>query len=1204
MIHPGRRAITIKSKNKFNISENKYKSMSSDTDLKTQFVHLHVHSHYSMLDGMGKIPDLIAKAKNDGQPALALTDHGVMHGIIEFYEQCTKAGIKPILGIEIYVAPRSMKDRQPRVDSSAYHLILLAKNEIGYKNLMKLTSIAHLEGYYYKPRVDKETLKKHSEGLVVCSACVQGEIPRKSLESLDEGRKALKEYLEIFPKEDFYLEVQHHPNTVQEQKQVNKNIFKLAEEFGIKVVATNDPHYVDSSDNIAHDALICLQTGKLLADSNRMTMAGDDYSLLTHEQMAANFPDHPEVLKNTIEVARKCNVEIELGKFKFPEFPLPEGETYESHLRKLIDDRLPNIVDEVTPVIKERIDYEFKVIKDKGYLGYFLIVQDFFRFAKENGIPTNTRGSAAGCFISYALGITGKQLNPFDYNLPFERFLNPYRPSAPDIDADIADAGRDEIIRYVSNKYGQTHVAQIITFGTMAARMAVRDVGRVLGMSYSEVDMIAKLIPPLKTTLDKALKEVAELKNLYDSDPRVKQCVDIARRLEGVVRHASVHAAGVVIAPDEITNYTPVMMDAKGERLITQYEMHAVGEDGVGLIKMDFLGLANLSIIQNVLKIVNKTREIKIILDEIPLDDKKTFDLLSRGETIGVFQLESEGMRKNIKELRPTTILDIMAMVALYRPGPMAFIPEYVARKHNPSKIRYADPRLESVLKQSLGLIVYQDDVLMIAIELAGYNWEEVDKFRKAIGKKIAKDMAAQKDKFFRQIIERGMSEVTTNELWNQIETFAGYGFNKAHAASYALVAYQTAYLKSNFPPEYMSALMTSNKDDLDKLAMEIDECKRMGIEVLPPSINESFVDFGVVKETGNVRFGLSAIKHVGAAVAEEIVEDRKTGGKYSDVADFLSRLGSKVINKKSLEALAMAGAMDDLAERNELIFNMDRMLAFAANIKKNKDSKQSSLFAEDVVETAKIEFEATPPAEKKQRLSWERELLGMYISEHPLSEIAPVIAPYQQKKIIEITQEMENQFVRIAGIITNVQEITTRKNNQKMAFIKVEDQTKNVEVLVFPKVFTVTPDLFTVDKVVIVDGFVSNKDGELKILAEEIYPIDEKIPKFEQRDKKKVWGNKNSFNGGDNKSSSEPKSPPIEIKPETLIITIPRGSEPSVLKDIKVVIACHPGNSPVTMKVPKNGEGWEEIKIKNRIDLSPVVKRKLKEIVGKENIS
>jgi len=1173
-----------------------------------------------MLDGMGKIPDLVAKAKNDGQPAIALTDHGVMHGIIEFYEECLKQEIKPILGVEAYMAPRTMHDKQPRVDSSAYHLILLAKNETGYKNLLKLTSIAHLDGYYYKPRIDKKTLKKHADGLIACSACVQGEIPRKSLESLNEGRKALKEYLEIFPKEDLYLEVQKHPHTVPEQDSANKNMFKLAQEFGLKVIATNDPHYVNSDDNIAHDALICLQTGKVLSDENRMSMAGDDYSLLTTEQMAANFPDHPEVLQNTLEIVEKCNVEIELGKFKFPEFPLPEGETYETYLRKLIDERLPRMVGEVTKEMTDRIDYEFDVIKKKGYLGYFLIVQDFFHFAKENGIPTNTRGSAAGCFISYALGITAKQLNPMEYNLPFERFLNPYRPSAPDIDADIADSGRDSIIQYVSKKYGKDHVAQIITFGTMAARMAVRDVGRVLGMTYSEVDIIAKLIPPLKTTLEKALDSVEDLKALYNSDAKVKQCIDIARKLEGVVRHASVHAAGVVIAPEAITNFTPIMMDAKGERLITQYEMHTVGEDGVGLIKMDFLGLANLSIIQNALRIIRKTRNTEINLEEIPLDDKKTFQLLSRGETIGVFQLESEGMRKNIKELRPSTIHDIMAMVALYRPGPMAFIPEYIARKHNPARISYLDPRMKQFLDKSLGLIVYQDDVLMIALELAGYNWEEVDKFRKAIGKKIAKDMAAQKDKFYKQIIERGMEKNIVDELWAQIETFAGYGFNKAHAASYGLVAYQTAYLKSNYPPEYMSALMTSNRDDLDKLAMEIEECKRMGIQVLPPSVNESFVDFGVVKDSGNVRFGLSAIKNVGAAVAEEIVENRKEGGKFKDIEDFLTRLGPKVINKKSLESLVMAGALDDLGERALFLYNMEKMLAFASNIQKNQNSGQNSLFTSEEVSIPSIQFEETKPAEKKQRLAWERELLGMYVSEHPLSGISHMIEPHRTLKISEVTSEHEGEFVRISGIITNIHSILTRAN-QKMVFAKIEDLTSNAEVIAFPKILAETTDLWVADKIVAVDGYVNYKDGSPKILCEQIQEIHEQadIDPFKPRGKKKNgdWRKKGNGNGNGNSYASTngysnngsvpaPKKQAEEyiIKRKSIKITLPKGSDRSILKEIKEILESDPGESDVILNVPNNGSGYKEIKTKTKVAINPVLNKKLKEIVGKENIA
>ncbi|TSC94447.1 MAG: DNA polymerase III subunit alpha [Candidatus Berkelbacteria bacterium Athens1014_28] len=1180
-----------------------------DDKPKSNFVHLHVHSHYSMLDGMGNIPDLVKKAKDDGQIALALTDHGVMHGAIEFYETCKKEGIKPLVGIETYIAQRTMKDKQPRVDANSYHLVLLAKNYLGYQNLMKITSIAHLEGYYYKPRIDKRRLKKYSEGIIALSACVQGEIPRKALEGIEKGRKAVREYLEIFPKDDFYLEVQHHPNTVPEQKKANENIFKLAKEFGLKVVATNDTHYVNSDDNIAHDALLCLQTGKLVSDENRLKIVDDDYSLIPTTQMEKNFADHLEVITNTLEVAEKCNLEIELGKFKFPEFPLPVGETYETYLRKLIDERLPKVVDKITPEMKERIDYEFKVIKDKKYLGYFLIVQDFFHFAKVKKIPTNTRGSAAGCFISYALGITGKQLNPLDYNLPFERFLNPYRPSAPDIDADIADSGRDEIIKYVSEKYGKDHVAQIITYGTMAARMAVRDVGRVLGMTYSEVDVIAKMIPPLKTTLKQALETVYELKNLYDSDINVKKCIDIARRLEGVVRHASVHAAGVVIAPGEITDYSPVMMDTKGGRLITQYEMHTVGEDGIGLIKMDFLGLANLSIIQNVIKIVKKTREIEVILDEIPLDDKKTFELLSRGETIGVFQLESEGMRKNIKELRPTTIHDIMAMVALYRPGPMAFIPEYIKRKHNPSLIRYVDPRMEKFLDKSLGLIVYQDDVLSIALELAGYNWEEVDKFRKAIGKKIKKEMTAQKEKFFKQIIERGMAESAAQELWEQIETFAGYGFNKAHAASYGLVAYQTAYLKANFPPEYMSALMTSNKNDLDKIALEIEECKRMGIGVLPPDINESFVDFGVVKNTGNVRFGLSAIKNVGVGVSEEIVEERKRSGNFISLLDFITRLDGKVINKKTMESLAMAGALDEFAERNRLLANMERILAYASAGQKNRDAGKISLFGEAEEKKQTLELEDTALADKKQRLSWERELLGMYISEHPLSEILPILTPHQQKKIVEIVAENENEYVRIAGVITNIQEIITRRTNQKMAFIKIEDQTKNIETLIFPKIYAEYSAIIQPDNAIVAEGFVSNKDGELKLLVEGIWSASDKnIPPFSKRAKRK--------NGGWESTKSEyrnPKqngeNPNIEIrnkevkKTETITITLPKNADKKILSEIKEILTTHPGENPVIIRLPKNGEDYKEMKIKNRLNISPVVKRKIIEVVGKENV-
>lgn len=1168
----------------------------------SQFVHLHTHSHFSMLDGMGKIKDLVKKAKELGQTALALTDHGVMHGVVEFYEECTKQGIKPIIGCEFYVAKRTMKDKTPKVDQKPYHLILLAQNEEGYKNLIKLTSIAHLEGYYYKPRVDKETLRKHSNGIIACSACVQGEIPRRALESYENGKEAVREYIDIFGKDNLFLEVQKH-KMVDTQDEANSLIFRLASEFDLGVVATNDIHYVEKSDDQAQDALICLQTGKQISDQNRLTMVGDDYSMLSAEEIASSFPGHPEVLENTVKIAERCNLSIELGKFRFPEFPLPKGETYETYLKKLVDERLPNRVKEITPEIQKRLDYEFDVIKQKGYIGYFLIIQDFFQWAKEHHIPTNVRGSAAGCFTSFALGITAKQLNPLDYNLPFERFLNPFRPSAPDIDCDIADSSRDAIIRYVSEKYGKDHVAQIITFGTMAARMAVRDVGRVLGMTYNEVDMIAKLIPPMKTSLSQALDSVGELKNIYDSDTQVKKCIDIAKRLEGVVRHASVHAAGVVIAPEEITNFTPVMMDAKGERLITQYEMHAVGEDGIGLIKMDFLGLANLSIIKNVLRIIRKTRGIDINLEEISLDDPKTFQLLSRGETIGVFQLESEGMRKNIKELRPTTIHDIMAMVALYRPGPMAFIPEYIARKHNPSLIRYPDPRMEKILEKSLGLIVYQDDVLMIAIELAGYNWQEVDKFRKAIGKKIVEEMDAQKEKFFKQIIERGMERSVADDLWTQIETFAGYGFNKAHAASYGLVAYQTAYLKANYPPEYMSALMTSNKDDLDKLAMEIEECGRLGIEVLPPSVNESFVDFGVVKDTGNIRFGLSAIKNVGVAVAEEIVEERKAGGEYKDLPDFLTRLGEKVINKKSFEALAMSGAIDELVERAEAMHNIAKILDFSTQVRKNKNSNQSSLFGDSAEIKASLDLEHVPPANKKLKLSWERELLGIYVSDHPLADSVHLIEPNRNIKLSGLANAQEGQFVRVAGIITSIQKILTRSKEQ-MFFVKIEDAAANCEVLFFPKTLEKFRDIIVSDKIVSIDGFLSFKDGSPKILAEEIFEIIEgkSLPEFIAREKRKGgYGQKTQNQIQTNLTSSF--SGHIKRHYNDLSVVIPEGFSKESLLHLKEIIGKSAGETKVSLKIPNNGSGYREISTKSKVEVGPVLINQLREIVGKENI-
>jgi DNA polymerase-3 subunit alpha len=1186
-----------------------------------------------MLDGMGKIPDLIKKAKSDGQTALALTDHGVMYGIVEFFETCEKEGIKPLLGVEAYVAPRTHLDKQPGVDAKAYHLILLAKNMTGYKNLLKLVSIAHLEGYYYKPRIDKELLKQYSEGLIACSACVQGEIPRKAVESLDSGREAVKQYLEIFPKEDLYLEVQKH-SKVDDQEIANERIFQLAEEFGLKVVATNDPHYINSDDDIAQDALICLQTGKVLSDTNRMSMVGDDYSLLTREQMLNNFPDHPEVMTNTLEVAEKCNVHLELGGIIIPDFPVPEGYNLDSWFRTkcflginnrygsekitledLPKDREPEAKDlYISDDIWERYKYEYSVIDKMGYQGYLLIVADYVQWAKDQGIAVGPgRGSGAGSIICYAFNIT--DLDPLQFDLLFERFLNPDRISMPDIDMDFADSRRSEVIEYVSIKYGKDHVAQIITFGTMAARMAVRDVGRVLSMTYSEVDTIAKLIPAgLK--LQEALDQIAELRSLYQSDSKVKQCIDIAKKLEGVVRHSSMHAAGVVISKEPLNEYCPLQEAQKGDiSTLTQFEGTII--EHLGLLKMDFLGLSNLTIIQNALAIIKKTQGIEIDISKLPMDDKPSYDLLSRAETTGVFQLESDGMKRYLKDLKPSVFEDIIAMVALYRPGPMQWIDKFIARKHGKEPITYAHPKAKAALENTYGIIVYQEQVMQMSKDMAGFTGGQADTLRKAMGKKIKELMEKMGKEFIEGCVKNEVSREIAEDLYQAMQDFAQYAFNKSHAACYAMIAYQTAYLKAHFPSEFMAALMTSNKDDLDKLAIEIDECNRMNVEVMAPSVNESFVDFGVVKETGNIRFGLSAIKNVGQAVAEQIIEERKNGGIFKDMKDFVTRLSGKVINKKSMESLAMAGAFSDFAERNEVLYNMEKILAFSTSMQKILNNNQDSLFGNDnSLEQATLELEKANPADKKQILGWERELLGMYISEHPLSDVGHLIENNRTIKINEIRPEHENKFVRIAGVITTMQKILTR-SNQNMVFAKVEDLQANVEVLVFPKTLEAVSELLTNDRIIAIDGFVSFKDGACKILAEGIYEISEtaEIPKFEAREKKRYGkygssggnGGSGGYKGNGSSSGGSTTTKPsssvavYDLGPKNLKITIPADWGKDHLLELKNIFVEHPGESSVTLIIV-NGH-TKEVKIKNKILVEPVLMNKVKKLVGKDNV-
>jgi len=1199
------------------------------------FVHLHTHSHYSMLDGMGKIPDLVKKAKEQGAKSLALTDHGVMHGAVEFYEECEKAGIKPIIGCEVYVAPRTLKDKVPRVDASPYHLILLAKNMEGYKNLIQLTTQAHLEGYYYKPRVDKNLLRKYSKGLIASSACVQGEIPRKALESIEKGRGAVKEYVDIFGKENFCLEVQKHPS-VEQQDRSNELMFKLAEEFDLKTVATNDIHYVEKEDAEAQDALICLQTSRVMTDEGRMTMANDDYSMKPPAEILSEFPDHPETLKNTVEVANMCNLKLELGGIIIPDFPVPEGHDLHSYflescylgLNKRYG-KIPikkedlTIGHEPTPEeldiskeVWERFKYEAGVIKKMGYEGYLLIVSDFTIWSKEQKIAVGPgRGSGAGSIILYAMNIT--DLEPLKYNLLFERFLNPDRISMPDIDMDFADDRRHEVIEYVSKKYGRDHVAQIITFGTMAARMAVRDVGRVLSMSYSEVDIIAKLIP-LGASLKEALKDVVELKQLYDGDAKVKKCIDIALRLEGVVRHASMHAAGVVISKDPLTEYAPLQEAQKGDiSVVTQYSMNPI--EHLGLLKFDFLGLSNLSIIQNTLRIIRKTKERDINILEIPIDDKETYKLFAEARTTGVFQLESDGMKRYLRELKPNMFEDIIAMVALYRPGPMQFISSFVARKHGKEEIIYPHQKAENALKETYGIIVYQEQLMQLAKDMANFTGGQSDTLRKATGKKIKSLMKKIGKEFVEGCIENGINKSIANKLYNDMQDFAQYSFNKSHAACYGLIAYQTAYLKAHFPSEFMAALMTSGQNDLDRLAICIQECEEMDIKVMPPSVNESFEEFGVVKESGNIRFGLSAVKNVGFKVAEEIVDERKNNGIYTDIENFITRLGPKVINKKSMESLVMAGALDDLGERAELIYNMEKILAYAGSLQREKASGQSSLFGEeDVAKVAKIEFESVPPADKKQRLAWERELLGMYVSEHPLSGISHLIEPHRTIKLSEINQNVEDEFVRVSGIITSIQKITTR-TNQKMLFARLEDLSANVEILVFPKLLAGTETLWLPDRIVAVDGYINFKDGTPKVLADQVQEIGEQkeLLDFKKKPKRgkngyKSGGNGEGYqNGIGNSGGYQNNTPPppkkdataYDFSPKTLKLTVPKGCDKSILVDLKEIFESNKGKSAVVINIPNNGHGYKEKTVKSKVDINPVLNKKLTELVGKKNI-
>ena len=1066
--------------------------------MSSKFVHLHTHSHYSLLDGLIKIDDMVDEAIKMGMPAIALTDHGSMYGAIEFYKKCQKAGIKPIIGVETYVALESMAQKRPNIDNKRHHLILLAKNEIGYKNLLKIVTASYLEGYYYKPRTDKNFLRKHSEGLIALSACMAGEVSRM-IERKDPERaeKVAREYEEIFGKGNFYIEISHHPD-IENHANIQKGLVELARKINIPLVATQDAHYIKPEDAMAQDILVAIQTNAELADANRLTMKLDNFSLRSGEEMEKLFKDNPDAIENTFKIAEMCDIKLSLGKWVFPKLDLEGSQNPEEYL---IENAKKNYLKifgdkDMDGEVKKRLEYELDVITSKGYAPYFLIVADLIAFAKNKKIFTNTRGSAAGSIVSYVLGITN--VDPIKYGLPFERFLNPYRPSPPDIDMDFADDRREEILEYAKEKYGKNHVAQIGTFGTMMAKGAVRDVTRALGKPYELGDRISKLIPMgsqgFAMTIDQAMSITPELAEIYKKEKEVKEIIDIAKKLEGSARHVSVHAAGVVISPTDLTDYAPLQYEPNGDKIITQYDMYSVEE--AGLLKMDFLGIKNLSTLGNSIELAKQRRGIEIDIENIPLDDKKTFEHLAKGETIGLFQLGGSGMTRYLKELKPTTITDIMAMIALFRPGPMANIPTYIKRKHGQEPITYPDPRLKKILEKTYGVVTYQDDVLFIAIELAGYNWDTVDKFRKAIGKKIPEEMAKQ-EKIFIEGCQKhgGLSLKKAEELWQLFDPFKGYGFNKAHAASYGKVAYQTAYMKANYPAEFMAAVLTADAGEVEKIAEAIGECSRMKLPVLPPDVNESLGDFAVVeiKEKNNeipsresIRFGLYTVKNLGKEIADAIIEERLIKGKYKSFSDFLDRVQHKNLNKKSLESLIKSGAMDAFGERNKFIFNMEDALAYNKESGKSKKN-QNSLFSlmTDVASLPELRFKETEPASQNDKLLWEKELLGLYISGHPLDKFKDKMEKIKTK-IGDIKNLPDNMPFVTAGMIETAKKINTKKGDP-MIFMKLSDYTDSVEVVIFPKIFEKYAGIIREGNCIAVKGRHSIRNDEHSILAEEI---------------------------------------------------------------------------------------------------------------------
>ncbi len=1187
-------------------------------------MHLHNHTQYSLLDGLTKVPELMEYVASKGMEAVAITDHGTMSGAIEFYKAATSSGIKPIIGMEAYVAPRGYMDKDSSKDRQYFHLTLLAMNNTGYQNLMRLSTMAHLDGFYYRPRIDRQLLKKYNEGLIVLSGCLGSELGEAlQQEQYDQALQTAAWYKETFA-DRYYIELADHghpdhPTTWALQQRVNKDLLKIAEELSIPKVVASDAHYLRHEDQEAHEILLCVQTGSFLNDADRFSLKHLELHVADPKDVIKRWgADYPDAITNTKAIADRCNVTLDIGNILIPKFPVPKGESEKSFLHKKVWQGLVwryssvsqdiaeklSIADckkKLQQKIIERAEYELSVIDSMGFNGYLLIVSDFIIWGKNRGIVFGPgRGSAAGSIICYAIRIT--ELDPMTYDLLFERFLNPDRIAMPDIDIDIQDTRRDEVIEYCVEKYGRERVANIVTFGRMAARNAVRDVARVLEVPYIDADRLAKMIPPpvqgRHIPLKESLKKNQDLKQAYSDSDQNKRVFDLAQKLEGTIRSHGVHAAGVVIAPDDIVGFTPLEMAQKGV-VSTQYSMGPV--EDLGLLKMDFLGLSNLTIIKNCLRIIERVYGKDINVATIPLDDKVTFELLQKGLTTGVFQLESAGMKRYLKELKPTVFDDIIAMVSLYRPGPMAEIPRFIKGKNNPSGVEFLHPSLKPILKNTFGVLVYQEQIIAMLQLIAGYTPGQADLVRKAIGKKKREIMKAEEPKFIEGCLKQGLNKDQANELWALIQPFADYSFNKSHAACYALIAYQTAYLKAHYPSAFMAALMTSDYDDIDRLAVEISECKNMGINVLPPDINESFHEFGVVPNKKNVRsdirFGLDAIKNVGRSAVEEIIQAREAHGEFGSIEDFCSSVPFNALNRKSLESLIKTGAFDRFSNRDSLLRAVDSILLQASRAQKEKASGQLGMFGGSEIQSSfhVVVSDEKPTGSNRHYLNWERELLGLYVSRHPLEDFADYLREHTWP-LRDIGVDMHGKSVSIGGSISSVRELTT-KRGQKMAFIMLSDLSGEVEVTVFPNLYKETPDIWQRDQLVTVRGTITsedrdgNRENSVKILADSASLINVDYAESYQ-----------PTGAGPSAPGLKGQAAPLNSRPK-LYIRYMDNSNQTVLVTLKSILDLHSGNTEVVL-VSGLSDQRQAIKLPQKINLNDESRSKLEATFGKENVA